>query len=208
MPDFSLIFFGAIILSLLIYVIINLIKSPNKKDSILNILIWLALAFSIAYISYSENAIQAFVYLLSISFIALFSIAFLNIAIDSVLVSACISRALKKLHAQEELDLTDIFKLKRSTLYSNKTWYIVYSTANGFTLIGINKFKEKPHADKKFNLKALSGENYCAESINPFREEDIGKVAIICPLKEFYDSGEENRKIVHAYLLKLKNEKF
>lgn len=39
MPDFSLLFFGAIILIFLIYVVIKIIKSQNIKESIFNIFI-------------------------------------------------------------------------------------------------------------------------------------------------------------------------
>ncbi len=118
------------------------------------------------------------------------------------------SASFKKNTLQKKLDIHDIFKLKKSIFYSNKAWYIAYSTINGFTLIGINKFKDKPHSNKQFNMKALSGENYRTDSIAPFQEEEMGKVSFICPLKEFYDSGKENRKIVYDYLLKLKNKKF
>ncbi|HAT1644699.1 TPA: hypothetical protein I8Y12_000544 [Raoultella planticola] len=48
MPDFSLMFFAAIILSLLVYVIRSIMKSQNKKETIFSILIWVMLAFAIA----------------------------------------------------------------------------------------------------------------------------------------------------------------
>lgn len=208
MPDFSLIFFGAILLSFLVYVIRSIMKSHNKKETIFGILMWIILAFSIAYISFSDNTVEAFLYLSSISVILFFTVVILSTLIDFILIKTCITRALKKIHSQKKLDIHDIFKLKKSIFYSNKAWYIAYSTINGFTLIGINKFKDKPHSNKQFNMKALSGENYRTDSIAPFQEEEMGKVSFICPLKEFYDSGKENRKIVYDYLLKLKNEKF
>ncbi|HAT1610937.1 TPA: hypothetical protein I8Y22_002301 [Raoultella planticola] len=208
MPDFSLMFFAAIILSLLVYVIRSIMKSQNKKETIFSILIWVMLAFAIAYIAFSDNVVETFLYLSSILVILFFTVTVLSALIDLILVKACIARALKKIHSQNKLDIYDIFKLKQSMLYSNKAWYIAHSTINGFTLIGLNKFKDKPHSNKQFNMKALSGESYRADSITPFQEEEMGKVSVICPLKEFYDSGKENRKIVYDYLLKLKNEKF
>lgn len=208
MPDFSLIFFGAIILSYLVYVIRSIIKSQNKKETIFSILFWIALVFSITYVTFSDNIGDAFLFLSSILVILFFSVVFLNFLVDFYLVRICIARALKKLHSSKEIDAGDIFKINPSFVYSNKEWYIAYSTVNGFTLIGINISRDNPYANKKFRMKALSGESFHVDSLNPFNEEDIGKVSIICPLKEFYDSGKENQKIVYDYLLKLKNKKF
>lgn len=208
MPDFSLLFFGAIILIFLIYVVIKIIRSQNIKESIFNILFWILLICSIVYVTFSDNTGDAFLFISSILIILFFSVILLNLLIDFYIVKMCIARALKKIHTAKKLDIDDIFKIKQSFLYTNKVWYIAYSTVNGFTLIGINISKDAPHASKKFSMKALSGENYSADSLNPFNEEDAGKVSILCPLKEFYYSGKENRKIVYDYLLKLKNKKF
>lgn len=96
MPDFSLIFFGAILLSLLVYVIRSIMKSHNKKETIFGILMWIILAFSIAYISFSDNAVEAFLYLSSISVILFFTVVILSTLIDFILIKTCIARALKK----------------------------------------------------------------------------------------------------------------
>lgn len=208
MPDFSLVFFGAVILSLLVYVTRSIIKSQNKKETICNILLSIVICLAIMYVVSSDNIITTFLFLSSILVILLFTLAFLSFLVDSYLVRMCITNALKKIHVPKKLNANDIFKIKQSFLYSNKTWHIVYSTVNGHTLIGINISRDTPCINKKFRMKTLCGEDFYIDSLNPFNEEDAGKVSIISPLKEFYDSGKENRKIVYNYLINLKNKKF
>lgn len=56
---------------------------------------WIILAFSIAYISFSDNAVEAFLYLSSISVILFFTVVILSTLIDFILIKTCITRALK-----------------------------------------------------------------------------------------------------------------
>lgn len=157
----------------------------------------------VVYIVYSDDIVNS----LGISFIVFCTIVLLITTIDHVVANICISKALKKIHIENNQKIDEIFKIKESYFFSRRSWYVICAPDKSID-IGVNLFKNKPQLNKKFHIKTL--DSTCKYVTPDYFQETLDTMDnySICLLKPFYSHGQENKKIVDDYILKLKEERF
>lgn len=82
----------------------------KRREEILGCFIFLAFITMIVYIVYSDNIVKS----VGISFIAFCTFALSITTIDHVVANICISKALKKIHDENNPKIDEIFKIKES----------------------------------------------------------------------------------------------